>query len=72
MKKSDLRNIIKEEIQKVLTENENYTTVYAIIPHDNDWGIHEDDVMIFRNEKDAEDYANSLDFYEFPIKTKLK
>jgi len=74
MKYSELKQIIKEEIQKVLKENSikkdiNYDEEYQKIRQEimDDWGLVDDDMDDEENENDVNREADEIFYEKFGI-----
>lgn len=70
MNNFDLKKYLAEG--KILKENQEQTTVYVVIPfYSGGVDINENDVMVFKNYKDADNYVQSLEGSPMVIETKL-
>ena len=69
MKKSELRQIIKEEISKVLNISEVRSSeiIYTVIPYfSNGYEVNQNDVKSFTDYKKAEEYTGTCLLYTSP------
>ena len=70
MKNFDLKGYLEEN--KLLNE-ETSSLVYVVIPFYSDGvSINENDVMVFKNYNDADNYVNGLEGSPIVIETELK
>ena len=68
MENFDLRKYLAEE----KLNEETSSLVYVVIPFYSDGGINENDVMVFKNYNDADNYLNGLEGSPKIIETELK
>ena len=74
MKKSELRQIIKEEISKVLNISEVRSSeiIYTVIPYfSNGYEVNQNDVKSFTDYKKAEEYTWTLNYHFDVIENEL-
>jgi len=74
MKKSELRQIIKEEISKVLNISEVRSSeiIYTVIPYfSNGYEVNQNDVKSFTDYKKAEEYTGTLNYHFDVIENEL-
>jgi len=74
MKKSELQQIIKEEISRVLRENEVRSSkiIYTVIPYfSNGYEVNQNDVKSFTDYKKAEEYTWTLNYHFDVIENEL-
>ena len=74
MKKSELRQIIKEEISKVLNISEVRSSeiIYTVIPYfSNGHEVNQNDVKSFTDYKKAEEYTWTLNYHFDVIENEL-
>ena len=71
MKKSELQQIIKEEISRVLRENSS-KIIYTVIPYfSNGHEVNQNDVKSFTDYKKAEEYTWTLNYHFDVIENEL-
>ena len=74
MKKSELRQLIKEEISKVLNISEVRSSeiIYTVIPYfSNGYEVNQNDVKSFTDYKKAEEYTQTLNYHFDVIENEL-
>ena len=74
MKKYQLKQIIKEEISRVLRENEVRSSkiIYTVIPYfSNGYEVNQNDVKSFTDYKKAEEYTWTLNYHFDVIENEL-
>ena len=74
MKKSELQQIIKEEISRVLRENEVRSSkiIYTVTPYfSNGYEVNQNDVKSFTDYKKAEEYTGTLNYHFDVIENEL-
>jgi len=75
MKKSELQQIIKEEISRVLRENSEVRSskiIYTVIPYfSNGHEVNQNDVKSFTDYKKAEEYTGTLNYHFDVIENEL-
>ena len=74
MKKSELRQLIREEISKVLNISEVRSSeiIYTVIPYfSNGYEVNQNDVKSFTDYKKAEEYTGTLNYHFDVIENEL-
>ena len=65
-------NVLRDPRWTTVNNEETSSLVYVVIPFYSDGGINENDVMVFKNYNDADNYLNGLEGSPKIIETELK